>query len=107
MVLEAAHRLKVPVRALTPGVHDCGDFYGQSAVGESWPEGITVGALVRIIERLPPGLTELSCHPGLGEDFDSVYRTERTREVEVLCHPLVRRALDEHDVRLVAFSEPG
>jgi len=103
-VLEAAESLQVPARACTVDVRYCGDFYGQTGRGEPWPEGITVDALVRIITELGPGTTELSCHPGEGDDFDSVYRRERAQEVRILCHPEVRRALAEANVRLAAFD---
>lgn len=103
VVLHEAQRLQVPVRGCAMGVHYCGDFYGQSGTGEPWPEGITVDALVRIIHGLDAGITELGCHPGEDDDFDSVYRAERTQEVEVLCHPEVRRALARANVRLASF----
>ena len=102
-VLETARPLDVPTRACSPEVRYCGDFYGQTGTGEAWPEGITVEALVGIVTGLGQGITELGCHPGEGDDFDSVYRIERTLEVSVLCDPAVRRALVESNVRLAAF----
>jgi len=90
----------IPARACSPEPRYCGDFYGQTGKGEPCPEGITVDALVRIIAELPAGVTELSCHPGEGDDFDSVYRSERAEEIAVLCDPRVRAALAEHRVRL-------
>jgi predicted glycoside hydrolase/deacetylase ChbG (UPF0249 family) len=105
VVLEAAGSLEVPLRSCNPTVNYCGDFYGQTGTGEPWPEGITVDALVRIVNGLGPGITELSCHPGEDDDFDSVYRVERAREVRVLCHPEVRHALARASVRLAPF--PG
>jgi chitin disaccharide deacetylase len=104
IVLEEAQRLQVQARACSTGISYCGDFYGQTGTGAPWPEGITVDALVRIVNGLRPGITELSCHPGEDDDFDSVYRFERTLEVGVLCHPEVRRALVEAGVRLAAFD---
>jgi predicted glycoside hydrolase/deacetylase ChbG (UPF0249 family) len=104
IVLEVAERLGVPTRACTPGIAYCGDFYGQSGTGEPWPQGITVAALVRIIEDLAPGTTELGCHPGEDDDFDSVYRVERSQELRVLCHPDVRSALDRAEVQLAHFG---
>ncbi len=106
-VLEAAQSLQVPTRACTADVRYCGDFYGQTGIGEPWPEGITVDALVRVIAELGPGTTELSCHPGEGDDFDSVYRVERAQEVRVLCDPEVRRALAAANVRLASFASPA
>ena len=103
VVLHEAQRLQVPARGCATGVHYCGDFYGQSGTGEPWSEGITVNALVRIIHGLDAGITELGCHPGEADDFNSVYRVERTQEVKVLCHPEVRRALAQANVRLASF----
>ena len=103
IVLEESQRLQMPLRACRSDISYCGDFYGQTGTGEPWPEGITVDALVRIINELGPGVTELSCHPGEDDDFDSVYRFERSTEVRVLCHPDARRALVEAGVCLTAF----
>ncbi len=105
-VLDAARTLGVPVRSCTAGLRYCGDFYGQTGTGEPWPEGVTVANLRRIIATLGPGVTELGCHPGEGDDAESVYRSERSAEVAVLCHPGVRQALAERGVRLAAFA-PG
>jgi chitin disaccharide deacetylase len=104
ILMDAVRPLGIPTRACSPVPRYCGDFYGQTGKGEPWPEGITVDALVRIVAALPAGITELSCHPGLGDDFDSVYRSERTDEVGVLCHPRVRAALAEHHIRLVSHQ---
>lgn len=103
-VLDEGQRLERPVRLCTGGIAYCGDFYGQSGTGEPWPEGITREALIRIIEGLGPGVTELGCHPGQDDDFDSVYRVERTHELRVLCHPDVRAALAREGVRLTSFE---
>jgi predicted glycoside hydrolase/deacetylase ChbG (UPF0249 family) len=102
VLIDAARPLGIPTRACSPQPRYCGDFYGQTGTGEPWPEGITVDALLRILAALPPtGVTELSCHPGLGNDFDSVYRSERAEEVRVLCDPRVRAAIAEHHIRLM------
>lgn len=102
VLMDAVRPLGIPTRACSPGPRYCGDFHGQTGRGEPWPEGITVDALVRIVAALPAGVTELSCHPGEGDDFDSVYRSERAEEVRVLCDPRVRSALAEHLVHLVS-----
>ena len=102
-LLDEGRALGAPTRACSVDVGYCGDFYGQTGTGEAWPDGITVEALVRIIGALGPGVTELSCHPGEGDDFDSVYRVERTQEVSVLCHPAARRAIAAAAVQLAPF----
>jgi chitin disaccharide deacetylase len=85
-------------------VEYCGDYYGQTGTGEPLPEAITTAALVRLVERTPPGTSELACHPGLDLDLESPYRMERAREVEALCDPVVRTALQREGVRLLSFA---
>ena len=108
VLLEAAGQLGIPTRACSADILYCGDFYGQTGTGEPWPEGITVAALERIITSLGTGVTELGCHPGEGDDFESVYCTERTTELEVLCNPKIRQATGQNSIRLAAFPPaPG
>jgi predicted glycoside hydrolase/deacetylase ChbG (UPF0249 family) len=94
--------LGIPTRACSPEPRYCGDFYGQTGKGAPWPEGITVDAFMRIVAALPTGVTELSCHPGEGDDFNSVYRSERAQEVRVLCDPRVQSALAAQLINLVS-----
>lgn len=100
-----AHARGLVLRGATPPVRYCGDFYGQSAKGEPYPEGITVQQLCRIVGELPEGVTELGCHPGGAKDFDSVYRGERLAELRSLCDPSVRAAVQRNGVELCGFSD--
>ena len=104
LVLERADRLGIPVRDLDPRVGYWGGFYGQQQRGEPCPEGISVAALIQMIQGLPDGVTELGCHPAAALDFDSVYANERLQEVEALCDPEVRACIEESDVELVSFA---
>lgn len=105
ILVEFAASLAVPLRSCTPAIRYCGDFYGQASKGYAYPEGIAVGQLLNVLDALPPGLTELGCHPGLGEDVDSMYRTERATEVQTLCDPSVRSAIHAGNIRLISFRE--
>ena len=87
----------------TPHVLYDGRFYGWDGRGEKVPGAIGVEALVAIIETLPPGVTELGCHPGLGDDMMSPYRTERSVETETLCDPRVKTAIAQNGVELISF----
>ncbi len=100
-----ARELGVPLREAVGGVRYCGDFHGQTGDGEPFPEAVTAEALVDLIARLGPGVTELACHPGEPEDLESVYRAERALELEALCDPRVRRAVREAGVRLCSFAD--
>src|SRR5512139_2379959 len=102
---DVARELGVPLRRLSAGVRYCGDFYGQTEMGMPWPDGISAARLLSILSALPPGVTELSCHPGDGDDLDTMYRAERTREVQALCDPAVRAALAAMGIRLCSFAE--
>lgn len=78
--------------------HFVGGFFGA--------EALTLERLVRILEELPPGITEMMTHPGLADEQllrESSYAAERERELELLCHPLVREKVTELGIELVNF----
>jgi chitin disaccharide deacetylase len=102
-----ASELSVPVRSASRHVRYCGDFYGQTATGEPLHDAITVESLIQILVELPPGVTELGCHPGKGCHVDTTYRAERERELEVLCDPRVREAMRREGIVLRSFAELG
>src|SRR5437870_3779943 len=79
------------------------------AAGEPVPEAISVEGLVGVLAELPPGVTELACHAGDGDDLDSAYRAERAREVRTLCDPRARAALLAAGIELRSFHSlyPG
>ena len=105
LLSQAAQQMGVPLRSFTPRVQYCGDFYGQTGEGDPYPEGISLESMLKTIRNLPAGITELGCHPGQDEHLDSVYRAERLQEIEVLCHPQVRAALESNAVELCSFLD--
>ena len=104
-LLAAGERLGVPVRERDPAIAYSGAFYGQDGRGTPLPGAISVDALVVVIESLPDGVTELGCHPADADDHETMYGRERLREVETLCDPRVRRALEREGVALRSFSD--
>jgi chitin disaccharide deacetylase len=99
-----AAELDVPLRARTIPYE--GGFYGQAGKGEPYPEGITVERLLDLIESLPPGWTELGCHPGLGVGpAESSYASERELELRTLCDPRVGAAIEGEGVELRSFAD--
>jgi predicted glycoside hydrolase/deacetylase ChbG (UPF0249 family) len=105
IVLGIAGRLGVPVRQCNRVVRYCGNFYGQGDDGAPCPENLTVEVLLQILRELPPGFTELGCHPGDGSDLDTMYRDERAQEVRVLCDARVRDALPGLGIELRSFHD--
>ena len=102
---EVAGELGIPLRRVDRRVRFCGDFYGHDGRGGPGPESITVDALIRLIENIEAGATELCCHPGYADDLDDWYRIEREQEVRALCDPRVRSAIERQGLRLCSYGD--
>jgi predicted glycoside hydrolase/deacetylase ChbG (UPF0249 family) len=105
LVLEYARDHGLAVRGCDERVKFCGDFYGQTGQGEPFPEALTVEKLIALLQSLPAGWTELGCHPGYALDWETVYASERQREIETLCDPALRTALRELKMELRSFRD--
>lgn len=105
LLTEVARDLGVPLRECTSLVRYSGQFYGQSGKGLPVPDAISVEALVKILEELPSGITELGCHPGLDRDSDTPYLLERLEEVKVLCDPRIRDTIVTAAIKLCSFRD--
>ena len=102
-----ASELGVVLRDRSSRVRYCGEFYGQTGTGGPFPEGISLEHLVELIAALPPGNTELACHPGRGLGADFVYGRERERELAALCDPRARAAIEREGIVLRSFASIG
>lgn len=105
-VLAWAEHLGFPVRAYSPARH-LSRFYGRWG-GRSHPEQIGVEGLLRLLDEVGEGATELSCHPGYAEAplaIRSTYTAERELELRTLCDARVRRGMDERQIRLIGFRD--
>jgi predicted glycoside hydrolase/deacetylase ChbG (UPF0249 family) len=100
-----AKELSVPLRRCNPRIRYCGRFYGQTGEGQPCSEGVTVDALIKLLGEIPPGITELACHPGEDDELDSTYREERFHETNTLCDARVREAIETERIKLYSFSE--
>lgn len=111
-LVELALEHGLPVRAASPEVtaelHRRGVATTDGFVEEFYGEAATAETLRRVLESLPPGVTELMCHPGRVDDelrAGSTYTAEREREIEVLVDPAARRLLAALGIRLIHFGE--
>jgi predicted glycoside hydrolase/deacetylase ChbG (UPF0249 family) len=104
LAVGAAEALSIPLREHGP-VGYCGAFYGQDRHGATVAEAISPESLIALIENLPPGVTELACHPATRAEAFTSYSAERVTELRSLCHPDVRRAVREGDVELCNFGQ--
>lgn len=98
-----AAELGVPLR--NRAIRYEGGFYGQSGKGEPFPQGITPEALMTLIRNLPPGWTEIGCHPAAGPVPTSSYDTERQIELETLRDPRVEDLLNVMQINLCSFAQ--
>jgi chitin disaccharide deacetylase len=104
VLVEIARDLAVPLRHYSSEIRYFGDFYGQTAEGLPLPYAISVDGLIKILEALPPGISELSCHPGEADDLATMYRSERLEEVKALSNPRIRAAISTLKIELCSFS---
>lgn len=72
-------------------------FYGRDAIS---PEH-----LIQLIEALPPGWTEIGCHPAAGPVPTSSYDAERQIELATLRDPGVKILLNVTSVRLCSYAQ--
>lgn len=100
---QIAGELGVPLRGRR--IRYEGGFYGQSGRGEPHPEGIAAERLAEMVRALPPGWSEIGCHPGIGVGGESSYGAERELEVRALCSDAVAAAVRESGVRLRSFAD--
>jgi predicted glycoside hydrolase/deacetylase ChbG (UPF0249 family) len=82
-----------------------GGFYGQSGKGESFPAGITPERLMDLIGELPPGWTEIGCHPAAAPVPTSSYDAERQIELATLRDRRVKNLLSVMKVKLCSFAQ--
>jgi chitin disaccharide deacetylase len=89
-----------------PAVRYEGSFYGRPG-GKPAPEAISPEHLLELIRSLPPGWTEIGCHPAAGPVPTSSYDAERRIELETLRDPEVKNLLSVSDVHLCSFAQVG
>jgi chitin disaccharide deacetylase len=107
--LEWTAHLGVPVRG-DGRVNFVGGFYAQ------WEWKVTNLAYVGVpflrqmlLNEVPPGFTEFSCHPGYvsgkDDDYHGVYFHEREAEVVTLTDPSVREFIAETGIHLASYAD--
>jgi len=90
-----AAELEVPLR--NRGIRYERRFYGRDAVSPRH--------LIALIEALPPGWTEIGCHPAAGPVPTSSYDAERQIELGTLRDPGVKNLLNVTSVQLCSFAQ--
>jgi predicted glycoside hydrolase/deacetylase ChbG (UPF0249 family) len=114
VVVSIAAELRLPVRSVTPEqratLHARGIRTTDAFIGDFFaPGSMTLDGLLAALRSLPPGLTELMCHPGYDDPAlaDSTFRTQREDEVTYLTSDDVRQAIDDEGIELVTYGVTG
>ena len=70
------------------------------------PGSMTLDAVVTRLVALPPGVSELMCHPGYNDDAlaDSAFRAQREDEFAILTSPTLRRVVAEQQIELTTYA---
>ena len=105
IALRICASMGIPLRDLCPQINYFKKFYGQTAEGLPFPEGIGVDRLIHVLSALPCGLTVLVCHPGDAADLNTVYQMERREELKALCDPRVRAVIKNLGIELCSFHD--
>jgi len=79
-------------------------------LGLAWTGGMNEARLLRLIDLLPPGVSELYLHPATSRS-QALARVmpdyRQTEELAALLSPAVRRKIDTEGIALVAYGEVG
>ena len=117
--LRAATRLD-PLVGLRPAVlavfaHRAARLAGEeglkvpdAVLGLAETGGLSEERLLRVLDRLPPGTSELVCHPGSGDaEIGAAYgwHFHWDDEARALTSSRVRQSLERHGVRLVRYRD--
>ena len=73
-----------------------------------YDDGATQEVLLRQIDSISDGITEIMCHPGyVDEAFakESVYNFQRERELKILTDPIIKKAIQARGIELISFAE--
>jgi chitin disaccharide deacetylase len=79
--------------------------YPERCAGLQAPDMRSAPALVRFLERLPEGATELMCHPGYACADNPFSTHDRERELAALTAADVLDTVKRYDIILISFSD--
>ena len=102
-ITTALNVLAVGMRCLAPDLRGTRGTWGVGQTGR-----LDAGWLVRAARRLPAGAWEIMAHPGFGEDLDPSQTrliAARRAELDALCDPQVRAALQANGIELVNYGQ--
>jgi predicted glycoside hydrolase/deacetylase ChbG (UPF0249 family) len=79
-------------------------------ISSYYDETATAEQLLKILDQLGAGVSELMCHPGYADPAlieGSVYNRPRERELSILTSDSIRAAVDRRGIQLINFGDLG
>ncbi len=76
--------------------------------GLAWTGAMTEDRMCHLIEALPPGVTELYCHPASDRTpalIEAMPGYRQTEELAALVSPAVRAAVERGNISLIAYGD--
>lgn len=111
-VLTLAWETGLPVRSASAEMHQRLRREGipttDAFIEEFYDQEVLLETLLRIVDGVLPGTTELMCHPAVVDDElrkSSGYSGMRARELELLTHRDVRQAVQAMGIKLIHFGD--
>lgn len=77
-------------------------------IADFYDEGATREELLKILENVHDGTSELMCHPGHVDKAlakESAYNFQRERELKILTDPAIKQALQANGIELINFAD--
>jgi hypothetical protein len=77
-------------------------------VDQFYDDTATNDVLMKLIDELGEGVSELMCHPGFVPDAfmkESIYNKPRQRELGIMLDPAIRNAITERKIKLISFAD--
>ncbi|WP_158606835.1 carbohydrate deacetylase [Paenibacillus ginsengarvi] len=104
-----ALRRRIPMRR-HPWAETGGDapLQTERLIMDTFDDGNGTARLLRYLEDLPEGTTEIMCHPGYGEDKGTAASqgsAARAAELQTFTDPAVREAIRQLDIRLIHYGQ--
>lgn len=97
---------KIPLRDVGR-VEFIDTFFGMDEItGVAKLEKVNVDSLLKILDALPDGISELMCHPGyVTPDLKSSYNRHREIELKTLTDPRIKDFIQRKGIKLINFSQ--
>lgn len=102
VVVELSRQLGVPLCHFSNRVRYCGNFYGQTKTREALPQPSASRGCVPA-DHPAARAHRIRLPSGVADDVDSIYRAERSVEVQILCDPRICAVLTTEKIQLGSF----